>query len=174
MTTTTNTAGWYPDPEHPGLVRYWDGVTWTSDIRPESTAPAKRAARRMTDAEREAEAQRQAVIAYVQTPQGRAEQARARGQAFFEIELEMASLSGPGSTLGSSGARSRVRRNSRPDVLGQIEDVGWRLEHVGYVFVETGATTTNRVFQTGQGTVTRGVVMGVYLFRAVETPEGGS
>jgi len=29
-------AGWYPDPEHPGWVRYWDGDMWfkSSPIRP--------------------------------------------------------------------------------------------------------------------------------------------
>jgi hypothetical protein len=35
------------------------------------------------------------------------------------------------------------------------------------MFVETGATTTNRMMSTGQGTVTRGVVRGIYLFRAM-------
>jgi resuscitation-promoting factor RpfB len=31
MTTTgpTTTAGWYPDPTAPGLIRYWDGRRWT-------------------------------------------------------------------------------------------------------------------------------------------------
>ena len=33
--------------------------------------------------------------------------------------------------------------------------------------VQLGSTSTNRVLSTGQGTVTRGVVQGIYLFRAV-------
>jgi hypothetical protein len=33
------------------------------------------------------------------------------------------------------------------------------------VFVETGATSTNRVFSTGLGTVIKGETLGIYLFR---------
>jgi Domain of unknown function (DUF4352)/Protein of unknown function (DUF2510) len=29
MTTPPTPAGWYPDPEHPGSQRYWDGSVWT-------------------------------------------------------------------------------------------------------------------------------------------------
>ncbi len=70
------------------------------------------------------------------------------------------------SGLGSSTGRVR-HSGGRPDLLGQIEEKGWKLEHVGYVFIETGATTTNRMLSTGQGMVTRGNVTGIYLFRAV-------
>jgi hypothetical protein len=27
----TTPAGWHPDPEYPGQLRYWDGVQWTED-----------------------------------------------------------------------------------------------------------------------------------------------
>jgi Protein of unknown function (DUF2510) len=27
-------AGWYADPAHPGMQRYWNGMTWTEDYRP--------------------------------------------------------------------------------------------------------------------------------------------
>jgi heme A synthase len=27
-------SGWYVDPSHPGMQRYWNGVTWTEDYRP--------------------------------------------------------------------------------------------------------------------------------------------
>jgi hypothetical protein len=94
-------------------------------------------------------------------------EARAEGQAFFQVEIAVSKLRGGSSTLGSSSNSIR-HTGGRPDLLGQIEEAGWRLEHVGYVFVETGATSTNRVFGTGQGTVTRGEVVGIYLFRAAE------
>lgn len=35
MTESTTPANWYPDPTHPAMLRYWDGLRWT-----EHTAPA--------------------------------------------------------------------------------------------------------------------------------------
>ncbi|MBQ9917801.1 MAG: DUF2510 domain-containing protein [Microbacterium sp.] len=32
-------AGWYPDPEHPGLQRRWNGGTWTDERQPAPPAP---------------------------------------------------------------------------------------------------------------------------------------
>ena len=31
-------AGWYEDPDHPGVERYWDGAAWTDDVRPPPTS----------------------------------------------------------------------------------------------------------------------------------------
>ncbi len=39
MTTPPTPAGWYPDPEQAGRLRYWDGGTWTEHRSP-AQAPA--------------------------------------------------------------------------------------------------------------------------------------
>ena len=49
--------------------------------------------------------------------------------------------------------------------LGEIERLGWRLEHAGYFFMITGETSTARVFVSGDNTAVSGVTVGVYLFR---------
>jgi hypothetical protein len=105
-----------------------------------------------------------AAAAFAATPLGRATAAAQRNDRFFQLELEVSALTGFASSFGSS---TNVVKHSggATDLLGQIEEVGWRLEHVGYVFIETGATSTNRMLSTGQGTVTRGNVTGIYLFR---------
>jgi hypothetical protein len=113
---------------------------------------------RATDAAAKAQA------AYDKSPVGKAQAAFNSGARFFQIEIEVSSLAGYASTFGSS-YNSVNHSGNASDVLGQIEEVGWHLEHAGWVFIETGATSTNRVLSTGQGTVTKGNVTGVYLFR---------
>lgn len=39
MSSTPNTpAGWYPNPERAGQLRYWDGETWTDHVHDEAPA----------------------------------------------------------------------------------------------------------------------------------------
>lgn len=112
-------------------------------------------------------AEQRAQKKFERSPQGRAFDAWERGDQFFQIELTVSQLAGLGSSFGSSG-NMRLGVRGGTDILGQIEEQGWSLEHVGYVFIETGSTSTNRLLSTGQGTVTRGSVTGVYLFRRAE------
>jgi hypothetical protein len=128
-------------------------------------AAVETARREAVAAKQAADAKARADAAFATSPVGQAKQARANGQAFFQIELEVSKLAGARSFFGSSD--NSVEHTGRPDVLGQIEEAGWRLEHAGFVFMETGSTSTDRVFGTGEGTVIRGSVVGVYLFRAV-------
>lgn len=127
----------------------------------ERQAAEAQAAREKQQAEAQAA---KAQAEFERSPVGRAVAAFESGARFFQIELEVSSLAGAASSFGSS--RNVVTHaGGASDVLGQIEDVGWRLEHAGWVFIETGATSTNRVLSTGQGTVTKGNVTGIYLFR---------
>ncbi|WP_327389841.1 DUF2510 domain-containing protein, partial [Mycolicibacterium stellerae] len=34
MTTPPTPAGWFPDPEQAGQLRYWDGAAWTEHRSP--------------------------------------------------------------------------------------------------------------------------------------------
>jgi len=110
----------------------------------------------------------EAAAAFAASPVGQARAAFRRGDAFFEVEIEVKRASGGVPARGSSS--SGGQRRGRPDVLGQIEDEGFRLEHVGYAFIQTDATQPDRVPPAGQGTATRGFVQGIYLFRRVEDP----
>ena len=103
---------------------------------------------------------------FADSPIGKAFSARAAGDPLFQVELDVQTLSGR-SAFGSSGNRTK-RNTGTAAVLGCVEEVGWRLDHAGWVFVETGATSTNRIGGTGQGTTTRGKLVGVYLFRSAD------
>ncbi|RDH76977.1 DUF4352 domain-containing protein [Mycolicibacterium moriokaense] len=43
MTTPPTPAGWYPDPEHGGQLRYWDGMAWTEHRSPVQQPPTPQA-----------------------------------------------------------------------------------------------------------------------------------
>lgn len=115
-----------------------------------------------TEDEKAAEALEKQRAAYLATPVGQAELAKQRGDAFFQFEHDVATLSG---AYGFGLNAGTMKPSGRSDILGQIEAAGWRLENVGYVFVETSSVTKERAFSGGQGTVTRGSVHGIYLFR---------
>jgi hypothetical protein len=137
---------------------------------------------RKTEEEKQAEAAQQAAEAAAQaarqqaaaeekrraehaaSPVGRAEAAKERGDAFIQIEIAGVEVDGASSFGSSNSTMKRIEGTTK--VLGEIEAVGWRLEHAGWVFVETGATTSDRIMSTGQGTATKGQIVGIYLFRA--------
>jgi hypothetical protein len=86
---------------------------------------------------------------------------------FFEVQLEVAGHVGS----ASFGAiQSRRTTTSSAETLGQIEKLGWRLEHAGYYFMITGETSTDRVFLSGEATSVNGVTVGVFLFRNTAPP----
>ncbi len=110
---------------------------------------------------RAAEEQRKRA-ALLATPVGAATAAKEEGQPFFEIQLEVGGHAGRAGFGGIDGRRST---SSSAAVLGEIERLGWRLEHAGYFFMITGETSTDRVFLSGEATAVSGVTIGVYLFR---------
>jgi hypothetical protein len=136
-----------------------------SDEEKQAEAEQHAAEQRIQTAQREAAAEQKRAAEHAASPVGRAEAAKERGETFFQIEINSVDVGGPKSSFGSSDSQMQ-RIEGVSELLGQIEAVVWRLEHSGWVFVETGATTSDRMVHTGQGTVTTGKIVGVYLFRA--------
>lgn len=99
-------------------------------------------------------------------PVGRAHDALAAGLPIYQTELVLSQLVGGASQFGATANRT-LRVAGADEALAEIERIGWRLEHVDYVFVTTGGTTSNRLTSTGQGEITQGETRGVYLFRRV-------
>lgn len=116
-------------------------------------------------AKREAEHHTAEAEAYWAGPLGQAVAAKHYGQGFFQFEMPINQVWG-NSAYGSAGGNIHGS-GGRPDLLSQIEAIGWKLEHVGYVYVQTGSASTNHFLTTGQGSVTYGTTMGIYLFRNV-------
>ncbi|GAB3598038.1 hypothetical protein [Microbacterium tumbae] len=93
-----------------------------------------------------------------------AQEAHARGDVLLHLQLDVSLLTGAASSWGSAG-NSLTTDDSVGYFLGEVEKAGWRLEHTGYTFVESGATTSARIFGTGEGVVNHGAVSGYFTFR---------
>jgi hypothetical protein len=114
--------------------------------------------------EAEAAEERRRAEEYARSPVGQATAARQQGQRLFQILLPLAELNGDSSYFGSSD--NQLQALLKNDVLTEIEKAGWHLEHTDAVFAETGATSSSRMLASGEGTVTRGTIYGLYIFRA--------
>lgn len=95
---------------------------------------------------------------------GAAREAHARGDLLLHLHVEVSRLTGVPSSWGSA-ANEYLQNESVGYFLGEVERVGWRLEHTGYAFVGSGATTSERVLSTGTGVVNHGGVSGYFTFR---------
>ena len=91
-----------------------------------------------------------------------------RGDRFFQTEIQHSTLSGYSNDWGHADKSKTTRHGGAPDLLGQIEERGWRLEHVNWLFIETASSSRDKMLTSGQrATVTGHVWMGIYLFRRV-------
>jgi hypothetical protein len=127
------------------------------------------------DAEKVAKAEAKARAEWLASPVGRATTARDTGAHFFQIDLDLTAMER--SAWAAADARSGYnvterRQGSHADTLGQIEAVGWRLEHAGYVFIQTGQVSRDKLMSSGQEVGVQGRVVGVYLFRRVDKING--
>ena len=95
-----------------------------------------------------------------------ARDAHSRGDALLHLQLDVSLLTGERSSWGSSG-NTVANDESVGYFLSDVEKIGWLLEHTGDTFVESGATTSQRIFGTGEGVVNHGAVVGYFTFRRV-------
>jgi hypothetical protein len=97
-----------------------------------------------------------------------AREAFAAGDAFFQARFTLDAMQRqwflPTYDDGGYGVKRRTK-NDPGDILGQVEAIGWRLEHVDHVYVMTGQTNRDKFFSSGQDTGIIGDLVGIYLFR---------
>ncbi len=59
-----------------------------------------------------------------------------------------------------------TRTQDYSNVIQSIEEEGWRLEHVGYVYRITGSQSRDKFIASGQQEAVSGEIVGIYLFRS--------
>jgi hypothetical protein len=102
------------------------------------------------------------------SPVGRAARARLRGDRFFQIELDDVTLAAYAESKAAAGSGRRARRTC--DLLGQIEELGWHLEHVSWWRVDPSEAAQPHV--PGAQDARADSVRGVYLFHSVPVTDG--
>lgn len=96
-------------------------------------------------------------------PVDRARTAYDNGDRFFQTQLVVNEVT----AIFPSLTRTDNRMNETEgvaDLLGAIESIGWRLEHVGYTFMEK-ASIKGAVHGGREATWAAGQTIGIYLFR---------
>jgi hypothetical protein len=63
-------------------------------------------------------------------------------------------------------ANSSTTKDSS-NVIQSIENEGWHLENVGYVYRITGSESRDKFLASGQQEAVSGEIIGIYIFRAV-------
>ena len=102
---------------------------------------------------------------FAASPPGRALAAYERGDLFFQTAIsasEVESWAEPGPKKKDDA--NVVKAFNNPDVLGQIEEIGWDLEHASWVFTQTRSSTRGGPSESSSTTID-GEIKGVYLFR---------
>ena len=114
--------------------------------------------------------QEQQAAAPVQSPAEQARAARAAGARIFQIVLLVSDTAG--FVVELSGTTTSTRTVAQTGVLEAIEAGGWRLEHVGYVYRVISTVSRDKLFSSGQQEAVTGELVGIYLFRAVDSAAG--
>ena len=126
-----------------------------------------KAAKQQEEDFREADRQEErAAEEFLASPVEMAAAAKQQGQGFFEVQLLVGSSQRDTTIFGgNNSALTNTETKTHAGTLAAIESVGWRLEHVGHVFVVTNESSRNKFWVSGQQTAVSGETIGIYLFR---------
>lgn len=104
------------------------------------------------------------------TYQAEAQAASRRGDEFLEVSLPVSTTARGVSSFMLGTREFETMSFSNGPILAAIEREGWGLIHAGYVFRETGSVSRDKFLSSGQVVGVTGDIVGVYLFRAEDTP----
>jgi len=99
--------------------------------------------------------------------QRQAKIARKTGARIFQISLSLSETTGR--TVAMTGAYANTTNTKHGSIIDLIEAEGWRLEHAGYVYRQTGSVSRDKFFSSGQQEAIHGEIVGVYIFRATDS-----
>jgi hypothetical protein len=127
------------------------------------TTPEEQAAKERHKLEEE---KRKKEAAFAKTPAGQARAAKAAGMKIFQIDIPLSKTTSR--TVAMFGAfADSTKIEDYSGSIQAIEDEGWRLDNVGYVYRITGSESRDKFLKSGQQEAVSGEIVGIYIFRAV-------
>lgn len=103
--------------------------------------------------------------AFAATPAGQARAAKAARMKIFQIDDPLSRTKGY--TVAMIGAfANSTETMDYSNTIQAIEEEGWRLDNVGYVYRITGSESRDKLLASGQQEAVSGEIVGIYIFRA--------
>jgi len=99
--------------------------------------------------------------------QRQAKIARETGARVFQISLSLSETTGR--AVAMTGVYANTTNTQHGSIIDVIEAEGWRLEHAGYVYRQTGSVSRDKFLSSGQQEAVHGAIVGVYIFRATDS-----
>lgn len=113
--------------------------------------------------EKQQKADAKAEAEFWSSPVGRARAAFTDGDLFFQVEIPHSQIKNDAPMTAGRNAKVRYASGGT-DTLSGIVSEGWHLISSGWVYVQTGQESRDKFLASGQQVVTRGDVVGIYLF----------
>jgi hypothetical protein len=123
--------------------------------------PEERAAKAKQKHEEE---KRRLEAEFAVSPAGQARAAKAAGMKILQIDVPLSKTKGQTVAMIGAFAHSSQTLNYA-NVIQSIEDEGWRLEHVGYIYRITGSESRGKFMDSAQQEAVSGEIVGIYIFR---------
>jgi hypothetical protein len=127
-----------------------------------------RAGMQRDEEELEQASRKQAAVFTPESVLERARRARGEGRRFFQAAVPLSVTARGAAGFFVTKTETDDRIGADLELLETLEDEGWTLEHVGYVFEETGSISASRMrsLLPGEREAITGNIVGIYLFRA--------
>lgn len=124
---------------------------------------ARAASERAEREAQEARATERERARFAASPAGQAQAARADGRRYLQLLADVATSD---HLAAWEGNRMQAVQGDQAIMIESVEDQGWLLHDVGYVFQETATDSKSKAIGSGERTAVSGKIVGVYLFRA--------
>src|SRR6266550_692008 len=135
-------------------------------------AEEKERRRAAAEAQKQAEQAEQERQAFLRSPVGMARAAFERGDLVFQYSSDLMNQAAIIVTMVGS---TTSRKTQDPvEVLNAICREGWDLVNGGFVFVEEGQQSRDKLMSSGQNVAIKGRTVGYYLFRRCEDNRSSS